>query len=142
MKWFRKKNTELDIVEFQRVLAEAQHMVLYRFLLDSRIAESQQLGTLLGLPTLSEEDAAEEAAESYARTLRIAPVTPLVGMFTSAMTAAVVEYLSTMADNELDDDETHAMEELIARVTLAAAVGSICQLEDLGLLRYTYGGSK
>lgn len=144
MKWFKKKELRRDfgLVEFREELKAATHMALYRFLLDSRIAESQQLGTLLGLPILSEEDAAEEAAESQVRADRIAPMSPLIALFTSSMTTAVVEYLRTMTDNELTDAESMAMQELLERVTLSATLGSISQLEDLGLVRYTYGGSK
>lgn len=111
--------------------------IIRRFLLDGRMAEAQQLGTLVGLSPVDAETAAEEQAESDARARRVAPFVPIITLFSSVMAGSVIEYLRTVMDDQsMSDDEAEAMAELMQKMCLSTAVGTVTQLEDLGLLHY------
>lgn len=117
--------------------------VARRFIMDSRLAEGQQLSTLLGLPPLGEEEAAEEQAESDARTLRAAHLTPFVFYLSEIMGRTVVEYLRTMSSEQvMDDTEADRMSDLLVRVCAANTIGSLAQLEDLGFIKYVTEGAR
>lgn len=114
-------------------------IALHRFLLDTGLAEYQQLGTLAGLSPMDEEEAAEERAESDARAIRLIPLLPLLSMYSSVLSTSTVEYLRTLSDGEgLSDDEAERMMGMLSRLTMSALMGSVSQLEDLGLVRYSY----
>lgn len=110
--------------------------ILQRFLLDCRISEVQQLGTLLGLPPMGSDQAAAEQAASDIRIARVAPAVPLIGILTSSLTASIFEYISTMTGYEFDEDDANAFNDLFYRVALANSIGTVTTLEDLGLIHY------
>lgn len=115
--------------------------IIHRFLLDSRISEAQQLSTLLGLKPMVAEQAVEEQSESDARVLHAQPLVPILYMFSSAIAGSVTEYLQTMsATAALSEDEAAAMADLLHKMCLSTALGTVTQLEDLGLIRYSYSG--
>lgn len=143
---FKKRKTSrlagMSLAEFQREVDRVTMETLQRFLLDSRIAESQQLGTLLGLPPMSEEQSVEEQDASDERAERLAPVAPLICFYSSSLTDAVTEYMRTVTSGMgLNEEAAAVIGELVYRVSLAAALGTVSQLEDLGLIDYTFEGA-
>jgi len=106
--------------------------VLRDFLLDSRIAEAQQMSTLLGLPEVT----AQAAAHSEERAERIAHLTPIVAVFAGALASGVAHYYDTVdAFKEgMTPDELLAMQVWIGRVAMACTLGSLSQLQELDLL--------
>lgn len=135
MRLFRKKKQEP-----REVVLVSARSILHRFLLDSQMQEAQQLGTLLGLPPLEDADVEEEA--SAERIAAAAPLLPIIYYFTTSISASVSEYFRTMGKDEMTEDQSALLTSLMSRVTMSAVLGSVCQLEDMGLIEYTYGGSK
>jgi len=113
--------------------------VLNKFIMDCDLEEAQQVATILGLPPLSDEEreaSAERVAE--ASTLR-----PIIDTFATLLTAGSIEYCMTVSDDleyEIDGDTAVFLAMLVRRISIATAFGTICQLEDLGLIHY--GGHK
>lgn len=133
MRLFKRRRKPVDNYE---VIAGT--VIMQRFLLDCRISESQQLGTLLGLPPMEADEAAEELRASDERIRRAMPMLPIVSLLTSALTSSVLEYMSTLAGSFLDDDEAAAFLELFNRISLANAIGVITTLEDIGYVHYPH----
>ena len=114
---------------------------LWRFLLDSRVGETQQLATIIGLPPMSEAEYVKEHAASESRLAEVAPLVPLLSTFAYIMSGSVMEYLSMTSDYTTSPGDAPALAELVRRITLATSLGAVTQLEDLGLIQYTYEGS-
>lgn len=110
--------------------------ILQQFLLDCRISEAQQLGTLLGLPPMDSEEAAAELAASDIRIARVAPMVPLIGILTSSLTASIFEYMSTLTGYDFNEEEANAFHELFHRVALSNTIGTVTTLENLGFIYY------
>lgn len=114
---------------------------LWRFLLDSRVGETQQLATIIGLPPMSEAEYVKEHAASESRLRKVSPLTPLLSTYAYVMSGSVMEYLSMTSDYTTSPDDAPALTELVRRITLATSLGAVTQLHDLGLIQYTYEGS-
>lgn len=115
-------------------------MMVRRFLLDVRLAESQQLTTLLGLSPLDEEQEAEELSESDARARRVAHLVPIIDLLASVMAGSVIEYLRTISPSleDIDDEGASQIADLMQKTCLSTAVGALSQLEDIGLVKYSH----
>lgn len=132
----RKKQAPAVPVSLETVQKISISTLMHRFLLDSGMAEAQQLSTLLGLPPL--EDAETETEASAERLHDLAPLAPMLAVFASVMSDSVVQYYLTMGDQKMEQDEADYMADLFAKVTMATLRGSITQLHDLGLISYAY----
>lgn len=102
------------------------------FILDSRLLEAQQLGTLLGLPEITQEDMT--ASEQRSRT--VSHLLPLVTYFASSLTAGVMAYYDTVSPHkgELTEEEQTYMQAWIARVSVSCTLGVLSQLAALDLI--------
>jgi hypothetical protein len=102
------------------------------FLLDSRIVEAQQLGTLLGLSEITET----ELIEAHRRAVQTNHLAPLVSYFATLLTDSVMEYYETISPykNVLSPDERAAMEQWIAKVAASCTMGCISTFDRLELL--------
>lgn len=103
------------------------------FILDSRLVEAQQLGTLLGLPEITEED----AAASEARSKKVSHLLPLVSFFAIYLSSGVMAYYDTVSPNrhELTEEEQALMRNWVATVSIGCVLGVLSQLEELELIR-------
>lgn len=132
MRLFKRKKRE-PVVEVYEGSA-----ILQRFLLDCRISEAQQLGTLLGLPPMDADEAAREKAASDERIRRATPMVPIISLLTSALTTSILEYMATLSGGFLEDEDAEIFLELFNRVSLANAIGVVTALEDIGFIHYPY----
>lgn len=113
--------------------------MLHRFLLDSQIDDAQALSLLLGLPPLEDPD--EEVSLSNERVVRAAIVIPIVRTFSQAMAYSVVEMFRTHdadTDDALTDRQAAVLKAMIDTVATSTALGTVTQLEDLGLINYVW----
>lgn len=135
--WKRARRARQD----RRVAAVVDiESLIRRFLLDGRMAEAQQLGTLLGLAPLDPDIEAEELSESDDRAQRVAHLVPILDLLSSVMAGSVVEYLRTISSSleDLDDESASQIADLMQKTCLSTTVGAISQLEDLGLVKYSH----
>ena len=138
MKKFWKKKETKETYARRNIISVDMDDLLMRFLLDLRLAESQQLGALLGIALDTPEEIAEEQAESDERLTRVSPMVPIMHFLSDALGKSFVEYFMTISSSDLMDDEADTMADLVTRMCLANAVGSLTQLEDLGLITYNF----
>jgi hypothetical protein len=132
----RNKKPNKAQVAISNVRTVPVPMMMHRFLLDSGIEEAQQFSTLLGLPPL--ENVEEEYEASTERLHDLAPLAPLLAIFSAVMSDSVTQYYLTMGKEDLDPREAEYMTDLFSRVTMATLRGSITQLRDMGLISYSY----
>lgn len=140
MRFFKRRRKDIDPEDYLKIKYRAvdANNLMRNFLLDSRLAEAQQLSTIIGLPSLDDEDMEEEIAEAEYRCLKVAPVTPLLHFLTDTLAHAVIEYFYTVSDVEVTDEEREAIGSLFGRVCLASSIAAVSQLEDLGIINYEY----
>lgn len=143
MKLFKKKEAEVtdDVMDLARMINNVQKMtteeVIRRFLIDCRFAETQQLATLIGISPLDPDAMLAEQDKSDERLRRAAFFTPFVAVTSGVLVESVMEYLHLMADMEVPKETVDSLTTLINRLVFANAIGTVTQLEDLGLIQYT-----
>lgn len=143
--FWKRKDTQVnkEVMDIARMINNVQKMttedVIRRFLMDCRFAETQQLSTLIGLPPLDPDRILEEQADSDERLRRASFFTPFVAVTSGVLVEAVIEYLNLMADTSVPEETIDSLTSLINRLVFANAVGTVTQLEDLGLIQYTDG---
>lgn len=107
------------------------------FVLDSQINNGHEISVILGCPSLSEEVAEKEEEESEKRVDRISHLVPLLYAHAQALSQGAVEFqrseLSESFKN-LPDSMWWDSRKLLEQISVAALVGSISQLVDMGLL--------
>jgi hypothetical protein len=133
MFWRKKKKIEVDE---DALMAEIMYRIRGMFL-DSQLEDAQALSVLVGASYVSPEVAEKEQRDSDARVQRIAHLLPLIAAQTYQIAEATTELFKTRMGEEGETapegywefyhDRSHAM-------TLAAVMGSIAQMVDLGLL--------
>jgi len=107
--------------------------------LDTNIPDVQQLSVLLGLDPIDEDMSAEEQAESDDRTRRAAPLMPVISLFASAMAVSFVQYIDILAPvSGRTEQEIASTSSVIQQLCLSTSLGTVTQLEDLGLIHYGY----
>jgi hypothetical protein len=129
VKWFKKKSSELS-------LSELNHR-LRGFLLDSQINDAHEISVMLGCGPISEEVAEKEEEESEKRLERVAHLTPLIYAYSQALASGSIEYQrSSLPDSlkSLPDEVWWDSRKLLEQVSMAALLGAISQLVDMGLL--------
>lgn len=131
MNWFRRKRESADIT-----LAEINTRVR-GFLLDSQINNAHEISLILGCASLSDELAEKEEEESDKRTERIAHLIPLLYAYSSSLATGSVEYQKSTLPDEvkgIPDETWWESRKLLEQVSVAALLGAISQLVDMGLL--------
>lgn len=128
----KKKRPPLTVVQVDG--SELMH----RFLLDSRIPFSQALSLTMGLSPMEDPD--EEVALSKERVMRASIALPIMSTFVDSLAYALVEYFRTnMTDfEELTEERADVLRHLLEAMGMSCALGSLTQLEDLGLVTYAW----
>lgn len=116
----------------ERVMAIGSSELTRNFILDSRIAEAQQLSTLLGLPEITEE--AIEQSEQRSR--KVSHLLPLVTYLAASLTTGVMSYYETVSPwkDSMTEDEKLAMQTWVTKVCVSCTLGALAQLDDLELI--------
>lgn len=132
MSWFsrRRKSGEISISEL--------NMRLRGFLLDSQMNNAHEISVILGCGFISEEVAEKEEEESEKRVDRISHLTAFLQTYATSLAAGAVEFQRSQLSEELQDlpDEMWwESKKLMEQVSVAALLGSIAQLVDMGLLQ-------
>lgn len=128
-----------DMEEFPGVLDGTCKVCVYqRFLLDCGLAEHEALRDVLGIPAF--EDQFGEVSDSEERVFDLGYGAAVAASLSQMLCASVVEYLRTSDDfmREAPDELLVFLYELLHRVSMATAIGSITQLRDIGFLDYNY----
>lgn len=108
------------------------HSVIKDYLLDTQLAEQQQLATLLGLPEITDEDA-QRSAE---RVEQVNDSLPLILFFSTHLATSVMEYYQTVSpwDAPIDEAEKQKIEVWLAKILTANTIGILSQFVDLKLM--------
>lgn len=119
----------------ERVMEIGSSQLTRNFLLDSRIAEAQQLSTLLGLPEITDD----AIAESERRSRKVAHLLPLVTYLAASLTTGVMSYYDTVSPwkDSMTEEEKLAMQTWITKVCVSCTLGSLAQLDELELIEVT-----
>jgi hypothetical protein len=106
------------------------------FILDSQIQEAHELSVMLGCSVISEEVAEKEEQESDKRVDKISYLFPLMFQHSHVLAEGAVEYQrKVLKDSAKFPDEVWAFSrKMMEQIAVAALVGSISQLVDMGLL--------
>lgn len=110
------------------------------FILDSQINNAHEIAVILGTSLTSPEVLEREEEESENRVNRISYVIPLVFAYSHALSEGAVEYQrASVKDTNPDMPEMpHEIwqdsRKLMEQVAVAALLGGIAQLVDMGLL--------
>lgn len=141
--WKRKKEEEVDTSGLElRMQAVPPSLTLHRFLLDSNLEEAHALSAFLPLKPL--ENVEEEVDFSEERLHWIAPLRPMLLMYSSALSGAFVDYMRSDPEIQppLSEEEAISMALMLQKISMGTAMGAICQLEDMGLINYSYRSDK
>lgn len=130
MSWFKKqKSQELSVSELNSRVRG--------FVLDSQINNAHEISVILGCPALSEEVAEKEEEESEKRVERISHLVPLLYAHAQSLSQGTIEFQRTsLTENykNLPDALWWDSRKLLEQMSIAALLGSISQLVDMGLL--------
>lgn len=131
MAWWSKKSStkEMSLGEISSRLRG--------FLLDSQIQHAHEISLILGCATTSEEVAEKEEEESEKRTDRISYLIPVLYAQASALAQGSIEFQRSHLPEEfkaLPDEMWWDSRKLLEQISVAALMGSISQLVDMGLL--------
>ena len=119
----KKRVSKLQSLDTQEILRD--------FILDTRLWEAQQVGTLLGLPEITKEsvDAADE------RFKNVGHLMPLIAYLSATFAVGVMGYYDTVyADVEESSEHRMVVEGWVAKITTAATLGMISQFDALDLI--------
>ena len=107
------------------------------FILDSQVQNAHEMSVILGCSSISEEVQEREEEESDKRTARISYLVPMLYAFSHALADGAMEYQrGNVPDNlkELPKEVWYQSRSMMTDLSLAALMGSISQLIDMGLL--------
>jgi hypothetical protein len=134
MSWFkRKKKFEFDA---DRFAAEVMYRVRGLFL-DSQLQDAFSLSVIAGTTAVSDEVAEMEQQDSDKRVQKIEHLIPLILTQTYSISKAMAELEKAKAigkDVEVPDEFWELYQSRNQDMTLAAVVGCIAQMVDIGLL--------
>lgn len=109
---------------------------LRAFILDSQIQEAHDVSLLLGCSVISDEVSRKEDRESDKRVDRISYLFPLLYQYSHLLSEGATEFQKSVTNNgRTFPDEVWAFSRhMMEQISIAALVGSISQLVDMGLL--------
>lgn len=130
---FRKKKSQPTINDVMNRLRG--------FLLDSQIQNPHELSVLLGCTPLSDEVAEKEEQESDKRMDRVAYLIPLLYAHAHSLAESSTEYERNSPDtpSEIPPEVWAYNKKMLQEISMAALLGSISQLVDMGLLKLPKG---
>jgi hypothetical protein len=129
---FKKKKSKSTSETLTEISAR-----LRGFILDSQIQNAHELAVILGCSAISEDVQEREEEESEIRLERISHLVPLLYAQAHALSEGAVEYQKTNLPDGLKDipnDIWMESRKMMEHVSLAALLGSVSQLVDMGLL--------
>ena len=129
MRLFKKRKPDLTMTEVS--------IRLRGFLLDSQISNAHEISLILGCAVQSEELVEKEEEESEKRLERISHLVPILYAQSQALSQGAVEYQRTNMPEgvgKLPDSVWWDSRKLLEQVSVAALLGAISQLVDMGLL--------
>lgn len=106
-------------------------------ILDSQIQHAHELSEILGCSVISEEVQEREEEESDKRIEKISYLVPLLFAQVHLLSEGAIEYQKENLPDELgeiSDDIWRESRKMMEQVSLAALMGSVSQLVDMGLL--------
>ena len=107
------------------------------FILDSQIQNAHELAVLLGCTPLSEDVKEREEEESDKRIERISHLIPLLYAQAHALSEGAVEFQKSSlpeGSKEFPDEIWIESRKMMEQVSLAALLGCVAQLVDMGLV--------
>lgn len=112
------------------------------FILDSQINNAHEIAVILGCAISSDEGMEKEEEESEKRVQKISYLVPLIFALSHALAEGAMEYqrallaesISKEAEGVLSSEIWVESRKLMEQVSMAALLGSISQLIDMGLL--------
>ncbi|MFY9238037.1 MAG: hypothetical protein WAO78_04010 [Roseovarius sp.] len=106
--------------------------VVKDYLLDTQLAEKQQLATLLGLSEITSED----VENSEERVEQVDNAMPMVLFFSTHLATSVMEYYQTVSpwDAPIEDAERQRIEVWLIKILTANTMGILSQFVGLKLL--------
>jgi hypothetical protein len=130
---FRKRKQEPTINDVMQRLRG--------FLLDSQIQNPHELSVLLGCTPLSDEVAEKEEQESDKRMERVAYLIPMLYAQAHSLAEASTEYERNSPDtpSEIPAEVWAYNKKMLQEISMAALLGSVSQLVDMGLLKLPKG---
>lgn len=125
----RKKSIELGLAEITNRVRG--------FVLDSQVENAHELSVILGCSAISDEVQEREEQESEKRVEKINYLVPMVYAHAHALAEASVEFQKSNAGPDMKsipDELWWESRKMMEQISMAAIVGSISQLVDMGLL--------
>lgn len=129
MRFFKKPKPDLTMAEISTRMRG--------FLLDSQINNAHEISLILGCAAESDELMEKEEEESEKRLERISHLIPLLYAQAQSLTQGAVEYQRSnlpASVGKLPDAVWWDSRKLLEQVSVAALLGAISQLVDMGLL--------
>lgn len=129
MRLFKKPKPDLTMAEISTRMRG--------FLLDSQINNAHEISLILGCAAESDELMEKEEEESEKRLERISHLIPLLYAQAQSLTQGAVEYQRSnlpASVGKLPDAVWWDSRKLLEQVSVAALLGAISQLVDMGLL--------
>lgn len=129
MRWFKRRSPDLTMTEVNSRVRG--------FLLDSQINNAHEISLILGCAAQSEELAEKEEEESDKRLERISHLVPILYAQAQTLSQGTIEYQRTnLPDSigKIPDPIWWDSRKLLEQVSVAALLGAISQLVDMGLL--------
>lgn len=129
MRLFKKPKADLTMAEISTRMRG--------FLLDSQINNAHEISLILGCAAESDELMEKEEEESEKRLERISHLIPLLYAHAQSLSQGAVEYQRSnlpTSMGKLPDTVWWDSRKLLEQVSVAALLGAISQLVDMGLL--------
>lgn len=129
MRLFKKPKADLTMAEISTRMRG--------FLLDSQINNAHEISLILGCAAESDELMEKEEEESEKRLERISHLIPLLYAHAQSLSQGAVEYQRSnlpTSMGKLPDAVWWDSRKLLEQVSVAALLGAISQLVDMGLL--------
>lgn len=138
MKWkFWEKKADSSEVTPAEIQAR-----LRGFILDSQIHNPHDIAVILGCSASSDEVQEKEEEESDKRVERISYLVPLIYAQSHALAEGSMEFQRASLESTLSKEQVEILSEvwiesrkLMEQVSMAALMGSISQMVDMGLLQ-------
>ena len=129
MRLFKKPKADLTMAEISTRMRG--------FLLDSQINNAHEISLIIGCAAESDELMEKEEEESEKRLERISHLIPLLYAHAQSLSQGAVEYQRSnlpTSMGKLPDAVWWDSRKLLEQVSVAALLGAISQLVDMGLL--------
>lgn len=104
------------------------------FLLDSQIQHPHDLALIAGCSPISDEVAEREEEESDIRLARVSYLIPILFAYAHTMAEVSTEFQKQYSEIKAPDDVWKYSRAMTEQISMAALLGAVAQLVDMGLL--------